>query len=63
MFLEFGMKDLVDILLVAYLLYQSYRLMKDSGTINIFHRHIGIYRNLARCLPSIGNETIGFHPR
>ena len=36
MFLEFGMKDLVDILLVAYLLYQSYRLMKDSGTINIF---------------------------
>ena len=36
MFLEFGIKDLIDILLVAYLLYQSYRLMKDSGTINIF---------------------------
>ncbi|MBR5193753.1 MAG: diadenylate cyclase CdaA [Bacteroidaceae bacterium] len=36
MFIEFGIKDLVDILLVAYLLYQSYRLMKDSGTINIF---------------------------
>jgi DNA integrity scanning protein DisA with diadenylate cyclase activity len=36
MFIEFGVKDLVDILLVAYLLYQSYRLMKDSGTINIF---------------------------
>ena len=25
-----------DILLVAYLLYQTYRLMKDSGSINIF---------------------------
>ena len=36
MFIDYGMKDLIDILLVAYLLYQSYRLMKDSGTINIF---------------------------
>ena len=36
MFIEFGIKDVIDILLVAYLLYQSYRLMKDSGTINIF---------------------------
>lgn len=36
MFIEFGIKDIIDILLVAYLLYQSYRLMKDSGTINIF---------------------------
>ena len=36
MFLDFSIKDLIDILLVAYLLYQSYRLMKDSGTINIF---------------------------
>ena len=36
MFLDFGIKDLIDILLVAYLLYQSYRLMKGSGTINIF---------------------------
>lgn len=36
MFLDFGIKDLIDILLVAYLLYQTYRLMKDSGSINIF---------------------------
>ena len=35
MFLDFGIKDLIDILLVAYLLYQSYRLMKGSGTIKI----------------------------
>ena len=35
-FINFNIKDLIDILLVAYLLYQSYRLMKDSGSINIF---------------------------
>ena len=36
MFIEFSIKDIIDILLVAYLLYQTYRLMKDSGSINIF---------------------------
>ena len=36
MFFDFGIKDFIDILLVAYLLYQTYRLMKDSGSINIF---------------------------
>ena len=35
-FINFNIKDLIDILLVAYLLYQTYRLMKDSGSINIF---------------------------
>ncbi len=32
----FGIKDIIDILLVAILLYQLYRLMKNTGTINIF---------------------------
>jgi diadenylate cyclase len=32
----FGLKDIVDILLVATLLYYIYRTMKDSGTLNIF---------------------------
>ena len=36
MFIEFSIKALIAILLVAYLLYQTYRLMKDSGSINIF---------------------------
>ena len=36
MFFDFSIKDFIDILLVAYLLYQSYRLMKGSGSINIF---------------------------
>jgi DNA integrity scanning protein DisA with diadenylate cyclase activity len=33
----FGIKDALDILLVALLLYYLYRLMKESGTINIFY--------------------------
>lgn len=36
MFFDFSIKDFIDIILVAYLLYQSYRLMKGSGSINIF---------------------------
>ncbi len=34
---SFGIKDIIDILLVALLLYYIYRLMKESGTINIFY--------------------------
>ncbi len=36
MFIGLSIKDIIDILLVDYLLYQSYRLMKASGSINIF---------------------------
>ena len=36
MFLSFGLKDAIDILLVAVLLYYSYRLMKESRSLNIF---------------------------
>ena len=32
----FGIKDIIDILLVATLLFYLYRMMKESGTINIF---------------------------
>ena len=35
--LEFGIKDAIDILCVAILLYQIYRLMKSSGSLNIFY--------------------------
>jgi len=34
--LAFGVKDIVDIVLVALLLYQAYKLMKDTGAANIF---------------------------
>ena len=36
MFFEFSIKDFIDILLVALLLYYSYKLMKASGSINVF---------------------------
>ncbi len=34
---SFEIKDIIDIVLVALLLYYIYRLMKESGTINIFY--------------------------
>ena len=36
MFFEFGIKDFIDIFLVALLLYNTYRLMKESRSLNIF---------------------------
>ena len=39
MFFDFlipSLKDAIDILLVAYLLYKTYKLMKSSGSINVF---------------------------
>ena len=36
MFFEFGIKDVVDIILVALMLYYLYRLMKESRSLNVF---------------------------
>ena len=36
MLLGFGIKDLIDILLVALLLFYFYKLMRESGSINLF---------------------------
>jgi uncharacterized protein (TIGR00159 family) len=36
MWMHFGIKDLIDVALVAFLLYQTYKLMKNSGAIAIF---------------------------
>ena len=36
MFLQFSLKDFVDILLVALMLYYIYRLMRESRSINVF---------------------------
>ena len=36
MFFEFGIKDLIDILLVAMMLYNIYRLMRESRSLNVF---------------------------
>ena len=36
MWMHFGIKDLIDVLLVAFFLYQTYKLMRSSGTLAIF---------------------------
>lgn len=36
MFFEFGIKDCIDIFLVALMLYYVYRLMKESRSLNVF---------------------------
>ena len=36
MFFSFGIKDVIDIFLVALMLYYLYRLMKDSRSLNVF---------------------------
>ena len=36
MFLEFGIKDFIDILLVALMLYYAYRVMRESRSLNVF---------------------------
>ena len=36
MVIDFGIKDILDIVLVAVMIYYSYRLMKESRTINVF---------------------------
>ena len=33
---SFGFKDLIDILLVAAILYESYRLLRRTGAANLF---------------------------
>ena len=37
MLFEFGIKDVIDILLVALMLYYIYRLMRDSRSLNVFN--------------------------
>ncbi len=34
--MSFGIKDVIDILLVAMILYYVYRMMKRSGTLSLF---------------------------
>ena len=36
MFFEFGIKDIIDIVLVAMMLFYVYRLMKESRSLNVF---------------------------
>ncbi len=68
MFVHFGIKDAIDILLVAILLYYTYKVMKSSGTINIFTgilAFIGIWIMVThildmRLMGAIMNKLISF---
>jgi len=42
MFVSFGVKDAIDIILVAFLMYQTYKLMRSSGTLAIFSGIVSI---------------------
>ena len=42
MFVSFGVKDVIDILLVAILMYYTYKLMRSSGTLAIFSGVVSI---------------------
>ncbi|MDE5976760.1 MAG: TIGR00159 family protein, partial [Muribaculaceae bacterium] len=35
--INFGIKDIIDILLIALLLFYVYRMMKNSGTLSLFY--------------------------
>jgi len=36
MFFDFGIKDIIDIFLVATMLYYIFRLMRESRSMNVF---------------------------
>ena len=55
MWMHFGVKDLIDVLLVAFFLYQTYKLMKSSGTMAIF------YYCMDFGIPGVGNAFDGCH--
>jgi uncharacterized protein (TIGR00159 family) len=40
--ISFGIKDIIDIALVALLMYQTYKLMRNSGTLAVFNGVISI---------------------
>lgn len=43
MLVSFGIKDAIDVLLVAFFIYQIYKLMKSSGTLSIFGGVVSIF--------------------
>ena len=47
MFIEFGLVDIIDIFLVALMLFYIYRLMRESRSLNVF---IGIMVFISRCV-------------
>lgn len=61
--MHFGIKDLIDVLLVAYFLYQTYKLMKSSGAFGDIQRCRIFYYRLDFGIANIGNAADGRNPR
>ena len=58
--MHLGIKDLIDVLLVAFFLYQTYKLMKSSGTLAIFSGVVS-YIVVDLDLAGIGDAVDGSH--
>ncbi len=57
--MDFGIKDALDILLVAVLLYYLYKLMKESGAINIFYGVLAVIMVWVVAAEILGMRLIG----
>ena len=55
---ELGIKDFLDFLLVASLLFYVYRLMKESRSLKAFRGHHALRANLALCESDTGNALL-----
>ena len=63
MWMNFGIKDLIDVLLVAFFLYQTYKLMKNSGTLAIFSGVVSFIIVWYSGFPSVGDAFDGSDTR
>ncbi len=63
MFFEFGIKDFIDILLVAFVLYYTYKLMKGFRLYQGVHRNSGFYTDLVGGDSSVEMKIVGLHLR
>jgi len=57
--LHFGFKDLLDVLLVAFLLYKSYKVMKRTGTLSIFGGIIAFFASWVLVSQILGMRLLG----
>ena len=58
MFFDVGIKDFIDVLLVALLLYYTYKLMKASGSIKVFTGILVFILIWLVVFSSAGDETV-----
>ena len=63
MFFDIGVKDIIDVLLVAFLLYYTYKLMKASAPvpIDVCTGYPDIHIDLVGSVAGIGDEVARFH--